>query len=48
MLMLPSIMWKMLHELLMQGYAWEITTPEGGSGLDELLSTRKSVLNGIP
>ncbi|KAE9464723.1 hypothetical protein C3L33_03360, partial [Rhododendron williamsianum] len=30
-----------------QGYAWEITTAEGGYGLDELLSSRKSVLNGI-
>eukprot|EP00268_Persea_americana_P023871 TRINITY_DN2338_c0_g1_i2.p1 TRINITY_DN2338_c0_g1~~TRINITY_DN2338_c0_g1_i2.p1 ORF type:complete len:693 (+),score=131.44 TRINITY_DN2338_c0_g1_i2:131-2209(+) len=30
-----------------QGYSWEITTPEGGHGLDELLSSRKSVLNGI-
>ncbi|KAF7149286.1 hypothetical protein RHSIM_Rhsim03G0209200 [Rhododendron simsii] len=30
-----------------QGYAWEITTAEGGNGLDELLSSRKSVLNGI-
>ncbi|XP_068665965.1 soluble starch synthase 1, chloroplastic/amyloplastic-like [Aristolochia californica] len=30
-----------------QAYSWEITTPEGGFGLDELLSSRKSVLNGI-
>ncbi|XP_077251318.1 glycogen/starch synthases, ADP-glucose type [Tasmannia lanceolata] len=30
-----------------QGYAWEITTAEGGYGLNELLSSRKSVLNGI-
>lgn len=30
-----------------QGYSWEITTPEGGHGLDELLSSRKSVLNGM-
>ncbi|XP_078431341.1 glycogen/starch synthase, ADP-glucose type [Wolffia australiana] len=30
-----------------QGYAWEITTPEGGKGLHELLSTRKSVISGI-
>ncbi|XXG90032.1 hypothetical protein AAC387_Pa12g1896 [Persea americana] len=30
-----------------QGYSWEITTPEGGNGLHELLSSRKSVLNGI-
>ncbi|XP_015865817.1 soluble starch synthase 1, chloroplastic/amyloplastic [Ziziphus jujuba] len=30
-----------------QGYSWEITTGEGGYGLHELLSSRKSVLNGI-
>ncbi|XP_052173363.1 soluble starch synthase 1, chloroplastic/amyloplastic [Diospyros lotus] len=30
-----------------QGYSWEITTVEGGYGLHELLSSRKSVLNGI-
>ncbi|XP_028550473.1 starch synthase 1, chloroplastic/amyloplastic-like isoform X4 [Dendrobium catenatum] len=30
-----------------QGYAWEITTGEGGCGLQDLLSNRKSVLNGI-
>ncbi|PIN27121.1 Starch synthase [Handroanthus impetiginosus] len=30
-----------------QGYAWEITTPEGGYGLHELLAGRKSVLTGI-
>ncbi|CAN6483392.1 unnamed protein product [Victoria cruziana] len=30
-----------------QGYAWEITTPEGGIGLDVLLHSRKSVLSGI-
>ncbi|MQM10718.1 hypothetical protein Taro_043611 [Colocasia esculenta] len=30
-----------------QGYSWEITTPEGGYGLHELLNSRKSVLNGI-
>ncbi|KAK9914479.1 hypothetical protein M0R45_038256 [Rubus argutus] len=30
-----------------EGYAWEITTVEGGYGLNELLSSRKSVLNGI-
>ncbi|XP_008783179.2 soluble starch synthase 1, chloroplastic/amyloplastic isoform X2 [Phoenix dactylifera] len=30
-----------------QGYSWEITTVEGGHGLNELLSSRKSVLNGI-
>lgn len=32
---------------LVQGYAWEITTVEGGYGLHELLSSRRSVLNGI-
>lgn len=30
-----------------QGYSWEITTVEGGYGLNELLSSRKIVLNGI-
>lgn len=30
-----------------QGYSWEITTPEGGYGLNELLSSRLNVLNGI-
>lgn len=30
-----------------QGYAWEITTPEGGCGLDKLLGSRASVINGI-
>ncbi|XP_076935852.1 soluble starch synthase 1, chloroplastic/amyloplastic-like [Bidens hawaiensis] len=30
-----------------QGYSWEITTPEGGNGIDELLGSRKAVLNGI-
>ncbi|ONK80542.1 uncharacterized protein A4U43_C01F18980 [Asparagus officinalis] len=30
-----------------KGYAWEITTIEGGYGLDHLLGSRKSVLNGI-
>ncbi|KAG7974281.1 hypothetical protein I3843_06G041100 [Carya illinoinensis] len=30
-----------------QGYSWEITTVEGGYGLHELLSDRKSVINGI-
>ncbi|CAI0452455.1 unnamed protein product [Linum tenue] len=30
-----------------KGYAWEITTVEGGNGLNELLSTRRIVLNGI-
>lgn len=31
----------------LQGYAWEITTVEGGYGLHELLSSRRSVLNGM-
>ncbi|XP_020234453.1 soluble starch synthase 1, chloroplastic/amyloplastic-like isoform X3 [Cajanus cajan] len=30
-----------------KGYSWEITTSEGGCSLHELLSSRKSVLNGI-
>ena len=30
-----------------QGYVWEITTKEGGWGLDELLQSRESVINGI-
>ncbi|XP_074570872.1 soluble starch synthase 1, chloroplastic/amyloplastic [Curcuma longa] len=30
-----------------QGYSWEITTSEGGNGLNELLSSRRYVLNGI-
>lgn len=30
-----------------QGYSWEITTVEGGYGLNELLSSRKIVLTGI-
>ncbi|KAK9204555.1 hypothetical protein WN943_014817 [Citrus x changshan-huyou] len=30
-----------------KGYSWEITTVEGGYGLHEILSSRKSVLNGI-
>mmetsp|Transcript_3620 Transcript_3620/g.22666 ORF Transcript_3620/g.22666 Transcript_3620/m.22666 type:complete len:703 (+) Transcript_3620:3-2111(+) len=30
-----------------QGYAWEITTPEGGWGLDHLLRSRQHVLNGV-
>ncbi|KAK9291369.1 hypothetical protein L1049_019315 [Liquidambar formosana] len=30
-----------------QGYAWEITTAEGGYGLHELLTSRKIILNGI-
>lgn len=31
----------------MQGYAWEITTPEGGWGLHGVLQARQHVLNGI-
>ena len=31
----------------MQGYAWEITTPEGGWGLHEVLQARQDKLNGI-
>ncbi|OEL33344.1 Soluble starch synthase 1, chloroplastic/amyloplastic [Dichanthelium oligosanthes] len=34
-----------IHNLAHQGYSWEVTTAEGGQGLDELLSSRKSVLN---
>ncbi|KAL6508308.1 Pentafunctional AROM polypeptide [Orobanche hederae] len=30
-----------------QGYSWEITTPEGGYGLNGLLSGRRTVLTGI-
>ncbi|XP_020533429.1 starch synthase 1, chloroplastic/amyloplastic isoform X3 [Jatropha curcas] len=30
-----------------KGYSWEITTVEGGYGLHELLSSRRSVLNGV-
>ncbi|XP_075495714.1 soluble starch synthase 1, chloroplastic/amyloplastic [Primulina tabacum] len=30
-----------------EGYSWEVTTPEGGYGLHELLSGRKWVLTGI-
>ncbi|KAM3729746.1 hypothetical protein ACB098_12G035300 [Castanea mollissima] len=30
-----------------QGYSWEITTAEGGYGLNGLISSRRSVLNGI-
>ena len=31
----------------LQGYAWEITTAEGGWGLDGVLRDRSSKLNGI-
>ena len=30
-----------------QGYAWEITTVEGGWGMDGVLKARQHVLNGI-
>ncbi|KAL8148427.1 hypothetical protein AgCh_005698 [Apium graveolens] len=30
-----------------EGYSWEIRTPEGGYGLQELLDSRKIVVNGI-
>lgn len=30
-----------------QGYAWEVTTPEGGWGLHELLTSKGHQLNGI-
>ena len=30
-----------------QGYAWEITTSEGGWGLHEVLQSRQDKLNGI-
>lgn len=30
-----------------KGYSWEITTSEGGCGLHDLLSSRKSILSGI-
>ncbi len=32
---------------LLQGYAWEITTSEGGWGLHEVLQSRQDKLNGI-
>lgn len=31
----------------MQGYAWEITTVEGGWGLHGVLQSRQPVLNGV-
>ena len=37
----------MLPTLDAQGYAWEITTLEGGWGLHEVLQARQHVLNGI-
>lgn len=33
--------------LFAQGYAWEITTSEGGWGLHEVLQSRQDKLNGI-
>ena len=30
-----------------QGYAWEVTTSEGGWGLDQVLKSRQHVLDGI-
>ena len=33
--------------LCAQGYAWEITTSEGGWGLHEVLQSRQDKLNGI-
>jgi hypothetical protein len=36
-----------LHIPDVQGYAWEITTPEGGWGLHGVLQARQHVLNGI-
>ncbi len=35
------------HNPGVQGYAWEITTPEGGWGLHGVLQARQHVLNGI-
>ena len=32
---------------ILQGYAWEITTSEGGWGLDQVLKSRQHVLDGI-
>ncbi|KAG5050352.1 hypothetical protein JHK85_011455 [Glycine max] len=32
---------------IVTGYSWEITTSEGGCGLHDLLSSRKSILSGI-
>ena len=32
---------------VVQGYAWEITTPEGGWGLHDVLKSRQDKLNGI-
>ena len=35
------------QQLALQGYAWEITTPEGGWGLHDVLKARQDKLNGI-
>ena len=35
------------QRLALQGYAWEITTPEGGWGLHDVLKARQDKLNGI-
>lgn len=37
----------LLNTSLVQGYAWEITTREGGWGLDSMLRGRNFVLNGV-
>lgn len=37
----------MIREGCLQGYAWEITTKEGGWGMDGVLQSRQHVLNGI-
>lgn len=29
------------------GYAWEICTPEGGWGMNDMLDSRRYVLNGV-
>ena len=36
-----------LFSSILQGYAWEITTVEGGWGMDGVLQSRQPVLNGI-
>ena len=37
----------MFGAVTLQGYAWEITTKEGGWGMDGVLQSRQHVLNGI-
>ena len=32
---------------MLQGYAWEMTTAEGGWGLDGILKNKQHVLNGV-